>query len=62
MKLEHVVDPSVNYYPMYSVEWFDVKTQMWSQHALTPSKMKARAYVFEVWLGHRKQKRRVRVL
>jgi len=62
MNLEHVIDPGVNYYPMYSVEWFDEPTQMWSQHGLTPSKWKARAYAFEVWLGHRKQKRRVRVL
>lgn len=69
MKLEHVVDPGVNYYPMYSVEYkpkanpFPGTPMAWAQHGITPHKKIARLLAFEVWLRYRKtHDRRVRVL
>jgi len=66
--MEHVIDPSVNYYPMYSIEFVSRKNpcnmpQAWSQFALTHSKWTARMLGLENWLRHSKDhKTRIRVL
>lgn len=62
MNLIHEIDPGVNYWPIYSVEWKEKTTGMWVQHGRTASKMTARFLAFEVWMRYRKNPRRVRVL
>ena len=68
MNLIHEVDPSVNYYPMYSVEYkpkvnpTPSMPEVWAQHTLTPSKWSARLALFELLLRGGSINRRVRVL
>ena len=65
MRFEHVIDPGLNYCPVYSVEYRRKRAigEAWSQHARTNSKWEAYVLDFEVWLRYRKgHDRRVRVL
>lgn len=69
MKLIHVVDPAVNYYPMYSIEYLPRKNphptcpDTWAQFTLTDNFWLAQFYAFENWLRHSKHNHtRVRVL
>lgn len=69
MNLIHEVDPAVNYYPMYSIE-YRLKTNplpgtplAWSQHYLTPNKWEARLARIESFLARPiRYEHRVRVL
>lgn len=70
MKMIHEVDPSVNYVPVYSVEYrptfnpFEGTFPMaWAQHGRTTSKFMSQMLALEVWLRYgRNHERRVRVL
>ena len=68
--MEHVTDPAVNYYPMYSIEYrprhnpYEGTFPMaWAQFTLTQSIWLARLLAVENWLRHSKHNMtRVRVL
>lgn len=70
MNIEHVVDPAVNYVPVYSIEYrpthnpFEGYFPMaWAQHGRTQSKFMARILAMETAMRYRKgYERRVRVL
>jgi hypothetical protein len=70
MNLIHEVDPAVNYYPMYSVEYRLKKNplpagfpQPWSQHYVTHNKWEARLARIESFLARPvRYEHRVRVL
>lgn len=66
---EHVIDPAVNYHPIYSIEYVARENpdwtipQAWAQFARTDKKWLAHILAVENWLRHSKNnKTRVRVL
>lgn len=68
-KFIHITNPSMNYYPMYSVEYRSRRSTLphgwpnaWNQFALTNNKAKARLWAVESFLQHPMSEHRVRVL